>query len=110
MPQFSHRPHHAASARGPVVQNPVVAENVLAVVAAGWGVLMAVSPAFQIRRILQRQSSEDVSIPYLVIITVGFTVWVAYGVVIGRPALVIPNAVAFVVGVVTIAVVVRHRR
>jgi MtN3 and saliva related transmembrane protein len=86
-----------------------VSETVLAFVAAGWGVVMALSPVLQIRRILQHRSSRDVSIGYLAVITVGFLIWVAYGATIRRPALVIPNAVAFVVGVATMIVAHRFR-
>ncbi len=85
------------------------AESVLAVVAASYGVVMAVSPVLQIRRILRLRSSEDVSVGYLAVITVGFAIWTTYGAVIGVPALVIANSVALVVGVVTILVARRFR-
>lgn len=51
--------------------------DTLAVLAASWGVLMAISPILQIRRILERQSSDDVSLGYLGVLLVGFTLWVA---------------------------------
>ena len=85
------------------------AEDVLAVVAGSYGVIMAVSPVLQILRILRLRSSEDVSIGYLAVITFGFVIWTTYGMVIERPALVIPNSVAFVVGVITIVVARRFR-
>ena len=85
------------------------AERVLEVVATSYGVFMAVSPVLQIRRILRLRSSEDVSVGYLAVITVGFAIWTTYGAVIGVPALVIANSVAFVVGVVTILVARRFR-
>ena len=81
----------------------------LAVVAAAWGVLMAASPLLQIRRIMERRSSGDVSLSYLIVLMVGFTLWVAYGISLGNLALVIPNGVAFFVGFVTILVVLRFR-
>lgn len=81
----------------------------LAYVAAGWGLLMALSPALQIRRILRNRSSADVSIAYLGVITIGFAVWVLYGSSIRRPALIVPNAVAFVVGIATILVAAKFR-
>jgi uncharacterized protein with PQ loop repeat len=88
----------------------VSAERVLEVVATSYGVFMAVSPVLQIRRILRLRSSEDVSVGYLAVITVGFAIWTTYGAVIGVPALVIANSVAFVVGVVTILVARRFRK
>ena len=56
-------------------------EQVLGVVAASYGVLMAVSPALQIRRILRLRSSRDVSLGYLGVITVGFLIWCSYALV-----------------------------
>ena len=82
----------------------------LAAMAASWGVLMAVSPLLQIRRILQRRSSADVSIGYLVVLQIGFSLWMAYGVALGNLALVIPNTTAFAIGVVTMLTTVRYRQ
>lgn len=84
-------------------------ETVLASVATGYGIVMALSPVLQIRRMLRLRSSDDVSIAYLAVITVGFVVWVAYGLTIEVVPLVVANALAFVVGVATIAVALRFR-
>jgi uncharacterized protein with PQ loop repeat len=83
--------------------------DVLPVLAASWGVLMAVSPALQIRRMVQRHSSADLSLSYLAVLLVGFTLWVAYGISIGNLALIVPNAVAFAVGIATVFVALRYR-
>ena len=83
--------------------------DALAVLAASWGVLMALSPTLQVRRMLERRSSADVSIAYLAVLQIGFTLWVAYGTAIGNLAIVVPNAVAFVIGALTVAVAVRYR-
>jgi MtN3 and saliva related transmembrane protein len=83
--------------------------DTLAVLAASWGVLMAISPILQVRRILERQSSDDVSLGYLGVLLVGFTLWVAYGISLQNAALIIPNFVALVVGVVTVIVARRYR-
>jgi len=82
----------------------------LAAMAASWGVLMAVAPLLQIRRIIVRRSSADVSIAYLIVLEIGFSLWVAYGVSAGNPALIIPNATAFVVGSATVGVAWRYQR
>ena len=58
--------------------------DVLGVVAASWGVLMAISPILQIRRILQRKSAADVSIAYLAVLEFGFLLWMGYGVALGQ--------------------------
>lgn len=83
--------------------------EVLPVLAAGWGVLMAVSPALQIRRMVHRRSSADLSLSYLAVLLIGFMLWVAYGISIGNLALIVPNAVAFAVGVATVFVALRYR-
>ena len=79
----------------------------LAVAAAGWGVLMGVSPVLQIRRMLRQRSSSDVSIGYFSVLLVGFLLWICYGIAAGNPALIVPNAVALLIGASTIAVAVR---
>jgi MtN3 and saliva related transmembrane protein len=83
--------------------------DTLAVLAASWGVVMALSPILQIRRILERHSSDDVSIGYLGVLLVGFALWVGYGISLSNLALIIPNAVALVIGVMTVIVARRYR-
>lgn len=83
--------------------------DVLAVAAASWGVLMAVSPLLQIRRMIQRRSSGDLSLSYIGVLLVGFTLWLTYGIAIDNFALIIPNAVALAVGIATVLVA-RHYR
>jgi uncharacterized protein with PQ loop repeat len=84
-------------------------ETVLGVLAGSWAVVMAVSPILQIRRIVRMRSSKEVSIPYVGILVLGFLLWLAYGVAIANLALIIPNAVAAVIGLATIAVARRYR-
>jgi MtN3 and saliva related transmembrane protein len=83
--------------------------DTLAMLAATWGVLMATAPIFQIRRVLVRRSSADVSILYLGILEVGFVLWVAYGLSLGNPALIVPNVTALAVGSVLILVTWRFK-
>lgn len=78
-------------------------------IAASYGVLMAVSPALQIRRMLERRSSADVSLSYLMVLEVGFALWIAYGVALPNVAIIVPNVVAVSVGLATILVA-RHYR
>jgi MtN3 and saliva related transmembrane protein len=84
--------------------------DALGVAAAAWGVLMAISPLLQIRRILERRSSADVSIAYLTVLQIGFMLWIGYGLALGNLAIVVPNSVAFLVGVATILIALRFRR
>lgn len=87
---------------------PTVSDT-LAVLAASWGVLMAIAPALQIRRIIERRSSDDVSIGYLAVLLVGFVLWVGYGISLPNLAIVVPNSVALIVGIVTVLVARRYR-
>jgi len=81
--------------------------DALAIIAASWGVMMALSPILQLRRILERRSSADISIAYLAVLQVGFTLWMAYGIALGNVAIVVPNSVAFLVGAATLAISLR---
>ena len=81
----------------------------LAVVAASYAVVMALSPILQLRQILRRRSSDGVHVGYLCVLLVGFALWVAYGVSRNELAIVVPNCVAFLVMACTIAVARAHR-
>ncbi len=76
----------------------------LGVAAAAWGVLMAISPILQIRRMHERRSSADVSIAYLAVLQFGFVLWIGYGISLGNPVIAIPNSVAALVGALTMTV------
>jgi MtN3 and saliva related transmembrane protein len=75
-----------------------------AIAATVWGLVMAVSPVLQIRRMLVRRSSEDLSLGYFGVLLPGFALWIGYGLTHADWALVIPNTAAFVVSGVTVAV------
>ena len=84
-------------------------ESTLAVAAAAWAIAMALGPVLQIRRIVNQQSSRGVSIAFFVVLLIGFGLWIAYGFAAANVALIVPNAVAGIVMVVTIAVAIRYR-
>lgn len=69
----------------------------LGIMAASWGVVMALSPILQIREIVRRHSSEGISIRYFTVLLVGFGLWVSYGIAIHDLPIVVPNSVAFLV-------------
>lgn len=81
----------------------------LGVTAATWAVVMALSPFLQIREIRRRRSSAGLSIGYLLVLLVGFVLWLAYGAASSNLPLVVPNIVAVLVMVLTIGVVRRYR-
>ena len=83
--------------------------TLLAVLASGWGIAMALAPTLQIRHMVAIRSSSGISIPYFGVLVVGFVLWFAYGIALGNLALIIPNTIAFLVCSTTIAVA-RHYR
>lgn len=72
--------------------------------AGSWGVLMSLAPMLQIRRMLRERSSQDVSIGYLLVLEVGFLLYLAYGISISNRVLIVTNIVAIVMNTITIAV------
>ena len=82
---------------------------VLATVAATWGVAMAVSPLLQIRAIRAHRSSRGVSVAYQQVLLVGFILWLSYGIALDNIAIIIPNIVAAIVAIATIAVSLHYR-
>jgi uncharacterized protein with PQ loop repeat len=84
--------------------------TVLGIAAAAWGVVMALAPILQIRRMLKRRSSEDVSLGYYAVLLPGFALWIAYGAARDDWALMVPNMVALTIGALTIAVALVIRR
>lgn len=83
--------------------------EVLAVLAAGWAVLMGLAPLLQVRRMAKRRSADDVSLGYLGVLIPGFALWIAYGVSSANIALILPNIVALIVATATIVVAARLR-
>jgi uncharacterized protein with PQ loop repeat len=81
----------------------------LAVVAASWGVAMALSPLLQIRAIRAAGSSEAVSVGYQQVLLVGFLLWLAYGIALENFALIVPNTIAALVSGATIVIALRFR-
>ena len=71
---------------------------------------MAVSPVLQIRKIVRHRSSHGVSVGYMIVLFVGFLLWLAYGISLGNWAMIVPNIVAAIVIVATMAIAVRYRR
>ena len=74
-----------------------------------WGVVMAVAPALQIRRIRAAGSSAGISRAHLVVLLVGFSLWLAYGLALRLAPLVITNAVSIVATAAWLIEVRRHR-
>ena len=72
--------------------------------AAFWGILMAIAPMLQVRRMIARRSSSDLSITWLLVLEFGFVLWIAYGISLANPFIFVPNTVAAIVGALTMLV------
>jgi MtN3 and saliva related transmembrane protein len=81
----------------------------IAVMAGTWGVAMGLAPILQLRTILRRRSSADVSIGYLAVLLAGFVLWLAYGISIGDTPLIITNVVALSASTATFIAVLIYR-
>jgi uncharacterized protein with PQ loop repeat len=88
----------------------VDASDFFGVVASGMGVLMALAPLFQVRRVLERGQADDVSVAFLLVIAVGSMSWCAYGISTGDPYLIVPNSLGVVTNVGTLLLVRRYQR
>jgi MtN3 and saliva related transmembrane protein len=98
---------YGPSSPGALSKGTVMIVTGLAFAAATWGVLMGLSPVLQIRRMIRQRSSRDVSIGYFAVLLIGFVLWISYGIAARNPALIVPNAVALLVVMSTIAVALR---
>jgi uncharacterized protein with PQ loop repeat len=87
----------------------VTVTTTLGLAAAVFGVAMGLSPLLQVRHMVTRGSSADVSLPFLLVLLAGFMLWLAYGVALGNAALIVSNAVAITSYAVTTAAVLRLR-
>jgi len=85
----------------------VESTTLLGVATTAWGVVMSVAPILQIRRIRSAGTSAGVSRGHLVVLLIGFSLWLAYGIAIDLLPLVITNAVSLVA---TVAWLVEARR
>jgi MtN3 and saliva related transmembrane protein len=88
----------------------MILSDYLAIGATIAGLLMAVSPALQVRRMTQTRSSRDVSIGYLSMLCVGFVLWIAYGISIGNLPMMLTNSASLTFMVATIGVALYLRR
>ena len=59
-----------------------------------WGVLMALAPLLQLKLIVRRRDSSSVSLAWIGVLSVGFVLWLSYGLTISSRPLIITNAVA----------------
>ena len=79
------------------------------IVASCSGVLMALSPLLQARRVHAAGDSSEVSAALFFIIGANAAVWLTHAIVTSDPFLMVPNVVAITASTVTVTIVRRHR-
>ena len=84
--------------------------DVLGTAALIAGVLMALSPTLQVRRMLQTRSSRDYSLGYPTLLCIGFVFWLAYGLALPNWSIILSNLASLTFMVSTIAVALYFRR
>jgi uncharacterized protein with PQ loop repeat len=81
----------------------------LAVATTVWGLVMATAPLLQVRRIRAAGSSAGVSLTHLVVLLIGFSLWLAYGVAFGLVPIVLTNVVNLAATTTWFLIAHRHR-
>lgn len=77
----------------------------LAAAATTGGVLLGLAPAAQIRLIRQRGTSEG----YWLVLLLGMSTWLAYGIALGNPAMIVSNTVSATMSAVMVGTCWWHR-
>lgn len=80
----------------------------LAVITTVWGVVMALSPLLQMRVIMREQDASGTSLGWVVILLVGFALWLVYGLVNGVVPIIVTNVVAISVSLALLVTVRRY--
>jgi uncharacterized protein with PQ loop repeat len=78
--------------------------QLLSLVATGYGVLAALAALLQMRQMLRRRTSCDVSARFFGTYTGGYAIWLLYGLSAGDVPLIVVDAAGLLCGGVTLAV------
>lgn len=70
---------------------------------------MGASPLLQAARTNARRSSEDVSLPFLIVLLAGGAAWLSYGIALGNAPLIVGNSVGVFASSTAIVVTLRWR-
>lgn len=73
------------------------------------GLAMSIAPLLQVRLIWQRRSSEGVSLGLPLVFLVGVCIWLAYGIALKDPAIIIPEVVGVVCNSFSVFMVLFYR-
>lgn len=83
--------------------------SIVGPIAAAMGVLMALSPLLQARRIRIARDSSEVSSGVFMVMRVNASAWLLYGFASANAILIVPNLVALLTTTATLAAIRRHR-
>lgn len=82
----------------------------IAVITTVWGLLMGLAPLLQIRVILRTRDSAGTSVAWVVILLIGFLLWLAYGISRRDLPLIVSNVAAASVSSALLVTIAVHRR
>ncbi len=83
--------------------------SAIAYVTTFWGLLMGLAPLLQVRVIVRERSSEGISAGWVMILLIGFLLWLVYGFVNRDVPLMITNVVAVSVTTTLLITMRRYR-
>lgn len=78
--------------------------QLLSLVATGYGVLAALAALLQMRQMLRRRTSCDISARFFATYTGGYAIWLLYGLSAGDVPLIVVDTAGLVCGGLTLAV------
>jgi uncharacterized protein with PQ loop repeat len=76
----------------------------LAYIATAYGTFAALAGLLQMRQMLQRRTSCDVSARFFTAYAGGYAIWLAYGISVGSAPLVVVDAIGMLCGGLTLVV------
>ena len=87
----------------------MTASDILGTAALIAGLVMAVSPVLQVRRMFETRSSRDFSLGYPTLLCVGFVLWMAYGISMWNIPMMLSNTASLTFMILTIGVALYFR-
>lgn len=93
-----------SDARGPAKEEDVTAQQMIGIAATIYGFGASLAILLQVRQMLQRGSSCDVSARFFGTYVGGYAIWLLYGIAIGSLPVILVHAVGLVSGTLTLAV------
>lgn len=78
-------------------------------VAMIWSVLISFSMILQIRKIIKRKSSKDVSLPFFLIVMMAYVFWLLHGILVGNVYLMISQTVGLIFSTTLLIFVLKYK-